>query len=146
MQRVRFTIKFRDFDDDMAKFRENPDADDDEEDAAAAGKEGDGSDESGSDSDDDVSDAALFEFSFELRAKKGQELSCCQFARVKNETVKLNNFRVTANLGRSLRPSRGRRLRRRLRRRSATTRRAMTPTGTTRATTLVRALRTTTRE
>ena len=56
MQRVRFTVKFRDFDDDMAKFRENPDADDDEEDAAAAGKEGDGSDESGSDSDDDVSD------------------------------------------------------------------------------------------
>ena len=56
IQRVRFAIKFRDFDDDMAKFRENPDADDDEEDAAAAGKEGDGSDESGSDSDDEVSD------------------------------------------------------------------------------------------
>ena len=131
----------------MAKFRENPDADDDEEDAAAAGKEGDGSDESGSDSDDDVSDTALFEFSFELRAKKGQELSCCQFARVKNEMrEKLQNFRVMASLGRSLRPSRGRRLRRRLRRRSATTRRAMTLTGTIRATTPARALRTTTRE
>ena len=43
----------RDFDDDMAKFRENPEADDDEEDAAAGGGGG-GSDESGSDSDDEV--------------------------------------------------------------------------------------------
>ena len=43
----------RDFDDDMAKFRENPDADDDEEEAAVEKEKG--SDESGSDSDEEVS-------------------------------------------------------------------------------------------
>ena len=49
------SIDFRDFDDDMAKFRENPDADDDEEDAAATGGgAGEGSDESDSDSDEEV--------------------------------------------------------------------------------------------